>query len=131
VVNVQAQLRTPSSLLQWMRTLIATRKTTRVFGRGRLRFLHPANARVVAYLREHEGDAVLVVANLAASAEPAELDLSEYQGAVPVEMLGGTRFPTIRREPYVLSLGPYAFYWFQLTRPDSQETSYGIERTAI
>jgi maltose alpha-D-glucosyltransferase/alpha-amylase len=131
VVNVEAQLRTPSSLLQWMRALIATRKTTRVFGRGRLRFLHPANARVVAYLREYDGDTVLVAANLAASAEPVELDLSEYQGAVPVEMLGGTRFPPIRREPYVLSLGPYAFFWFRLTRPGATEASYGIERTAL
>jgi maltose alpha-D-glucosyltransferase/alpha-amylase len=131
VVNVEAQLRTPSSLLQWMRALIATRKTTRVFGRGRLRFLHPANARVVAYLREHDGDTVLVAANLAASAEPVELDLSEYQGTVPVEMLGGTRFPPIRREPYVLSLGPYTFFWFRLTRPGATEASYGIERTAL
>jgi maltose alpha-D-glucosyltransferase / alpha-amylase len=131
-VNVEAQLRTPSSLLQWMRRLIATRKTTRVFGRGRLRFLHPANLRVVAYLREHDGDTVLVVANLAGSAEPVELDLSDHAGAVPVEMLGGTRFPTIGRSPYGLSLGPYGFYWFHLSRPDSpRETSYGIEQTAL
>jgi maltose alpha-D-glucosyltransferase/alpha-amylase len=131
-VNVAAQLGTPSSLLQWMRRLIATRRTTRIFGRGRLRFLHPANVRVVAYLREHEGDTVLVTANLAGSAEPLQLDLGEYEGAVPVEMLGGTRFPTVGRQPYVLSLGPYGFYWFQLSRPGSQrETSYGIERTAL
>jgi maltose alpha-D-glucosyltransferase/alpha-amylase len=131
-VNVEAQLRTPASLLQWMRRLIATRKTTRVFGRGRLRFLRPANVRVVAYLREHEGDTVLVTANLAGSAEPLELDLSDYAGAVPVEMLGGAQFPTIGQQPYGLSLGPYGFYWFHLSRPDSpRETSYGIEQAAL
>jgi maltose alpha-D-glucosyltransferase/alpha-amylase len=131
-VNVEAQLRSRFSLLQWMRRLIAMRKTTRAFGRGSLRFLQAANSRVVAYVREHDGDTVLVAANLAASSEPVELDLSEHAGAVPVEMLGGTRFPVVEGRPYVLTLGPYGFYWLRLTRPEpSGETSYGIERTAL
>jgi maltose alpha-D-glucosyltransferase/alpha-amylase len=131
-INVEAQLRSPSSLLCWMRQLIRARKTTRAFGRGTLTFLAPVNTRVLAFLRRHEGETVLVVANLARSAEPVALELGELAGAVPVEMLGGTRFPAIGPAPYVLTLGPHGFYWFRLETPDaSAETRYGIEGTAI
>ncbi len=131
-VNVEAQLRTSSSLLQWMRRLIAARKATRAFGRGTLTFLHPTNSRVAAYLRQYGDETVLVVANLAGSAEPVELDLRALAGTTPFEMLGGSRFPTIGPHPYVLSLAPYGFYWFQLRGHEAPaEASYGIERTAI
>jgi maltose alpha-D-glucosyltransferase/alpha-amylase len=131
-INVEAQLRAPSSLLQWMRQLIRARKSTRAFGRGTLTFLNPVNTRVLAYLRRYERETVLVVANLARSAEPVALDLSGLAGVVPVEMLGGTRFPTIGSEPYILSLAPHGFYWFRLDAPGPLvETSYGIEGTAI
>jgi maltose alpha-D-glucosyltransferase/alpha-amylase len=132
VVNVEAQLRTSSSLLLWMRRLIGARKATRAFGRGTLTFLRPANVRVVAYLRQYGDETVLVVANLAGSAEAVELDLGALAGTVPVEMLGGSRFPAIGPQLYVLSLAPYGFYWFRLHRPGAPaETVYGIERTAI
>jgi maltose alpha-D-glucosyltransferase/alpha-amylase len=135
-VNVEAQLRSPYSLLSWMRRIIAARKTTRVFGRGSLRFLHPANTRVLAYLREHEGEVVLVVANLAASAEPVELALPEYRGAVPVEMLGGATFPPVGEHPYFLSLAPFGFYWLRLRGPGQapggpERPSYGIEPSIV
>jgi maltose alpha-D-glucosyltransferase/alpha-amylase len=131
-VNVEVQLRDPSSLLTWMRRLIAARKGARAFGRGTLRFLSPVNTRVVAYLREGAGESLLVVANLAASAQPVELDLTAFRGAVPVELLGGARFPAIDARPYALSLGPYGFYWFRLeSATPARETSYGIEGTAL
>jgi len=131
-VNVEAQLQAPASLLSWMRRIIAVRKTTRVFGRGTLRFLEPANTRVLAYLREWSGETILVVANLSGSAEPVELNLRAYRGAVPAEMFGGALFPAIGEEPYFLSLGPYGFYWLRLIRPGAPEqTPYGIEDRAI
>jgi maltose alpha-D-glucosyltransferase/alpha-amylase len=114
-----------------MRRMIAARKRSPVFGRGTLRFLQPLNTRVLAHLREHEGEAVLAVHNLAPSAEPVELDLAEHSGAVPVEMLDGGRFPPIGERPYFLSLGPYGCYWFRLERPGGRQESYGIEATAI
>jgi maltose alpha-D-glucosyltransferase/alpha-amylase len=126
-VNVEAQLRTPSSLLHWMRRLIAVRKHSKVFGRGSLRFLAPANTRILAHLREYRGETLLFVHNLAGSAEPAELDLSPLRGAVPVELLGEARFPAIGDRPYFLSLGPYGFYWFKLHRPETRAETYGIE----
>ena len=114
-----------------MRRLIAVRKSSRVFGRGSLRFLSPANTRILAHLREYEGEAVLAVHNLANSAEPVELDLREFRGAAPMEMLGGARFPAIGDAPYFLSLSPYGFYWFRLHRSTPRSESYGIEASYI
>jgi len=130
-VNVEAQLGTPSSLLHWIRRLIAVRKRSRVFGRGSLRFLAPANTHVLAHLREYRGETMLFVHNLAGSAEPVELDLSEYRGSVPVEMLGEARFPAVGDRPYFLSPGPYGFYWFRLHQPDTRTESYGIESSPL
>jgi maltose alpha-D-glucosyltransferase/alpha-amylase len=130
-VNVETQLRTPSSLLHWMRRLIAVRKSSRVFGRGSLRFLAPANTRVLAHLRQYQGEAILAVHNLANSAEPVELDLREFRGATPVEMLGEARFTPVRETPYFLSLGPYGFYWLRLHQPGTPRETYGIEGAPI
>jgi maltose alpha-D-glucosyltransferase/alpha-amylase len=115
-VNVEAQERDGSSLLQWMKNLIGLRKLFPVFGVGTLEFLHPANRKVLAYIRRHETDAVLCVANLSRSVQPVELDLSPCAGLTPVEMLGYTDFPVIGQQPYFLTLGPYGFYWFELQR---------------
>jgi maltose alpha-D-glucosyltransferase/alpha-amylase len=131
VVNVQAQLRTPSSPLAWMRRLVAARKQTRCFGRGSLRFLTPANTRVLAHLREYEGETILVVHNLAGSAEAVELDLAAFRGAIPREMLGGSRFPAVTDRPYVLTLAPYGAYWLRLDRPGAVAETYGIERATV
>jgi maltose alpha-D-glucosyltransferase/alpha-amylase len=132
VVNVEAQRRSPSSLLSWMRRLIAARKSTRVFGRGSLRFLDVENQRILAYLREDRGERVLVVANLSAAVEGALLDLGEFAGAVPIEMLGGARLPAIERRPYLFTLAPYTFYWLRLLDGAAgDEAWYGIEATAI
>jgi maltose alpha-D-glucosyltransferase/alpha-amylase len=114
-----------------MRRLIAVRKTSRAFGRGSLRFLSPANTRVVAHLREYGGATILAVHNLADSSEPVELDLREFRGVIPVEMLGESRVPPIDERPYFLSLGPYGFYWFRLHRPGPHAETYGIEGAAI
>lgn len=130
-VNVEAQIQTPHSLLHWMRRLIAIRKKHPVFGRGSIEFLHPANEKVLAHIRQYQGETVLLVHNLAGSAQPVALDLRRFAGAVPVELFGGTRFPPIDDRPYVLSLGPYGFYWFRLQRSMEEEGSYGIEGTAI
>jgi len=113
-VNVEEQQENPSSILQWTRNMIALRKLFPVFGRGALRFLAPANRKVLAYLREFEGETVLCVANLSRFAQPVELPLEEFDGRVPMEMFGYTAFPKITAQPYGLSLAPYSFLWFQL-----------------
>ncbi|MFO1304695.1 MAG: maltose alpha-D-glucosyltransferase [Burkholderiales bacterium] len=114
-VNVEAQSRSTSSLLAWTRRLIAARKAHPAFSRGTARFLRPGNRKVLAYLREHEGETLLCVANLARSSQPVELDLADYKGRVPVELLGSTAFPPVGELPYLLTLPPWGFYWFSLS----------------
>lgn len=115
-VNVEAQLKDRSSLLHWMRNMIRLRKQFRVFGRGTIEFLPVANRKILAYVRQWETDTILCVANLSRHAQPAELELSRFEGLTPVEMLGYTPFPVIGAAPYVLTLGGYGFYWFELRR---------------
>ena len=121
-VNVEAQQANSGSLLWWMKRAIAMRKQFNVFGRGDIEFLHPENGRVIAFIREHEGVAVLVVANLSRFAQFAELPLDRFAGRTPVELFGRTRFPTISERPYVLTLGPHAFFWFSLEAPRAPAT---------
>ncbi|ABG03291.1 Trehalose synthase-like protein [Rubrobacter xylanophilus DSM 9941] len=114
-LNVEAQSRSPGSLLNWMKRIIAVRKAHKAFGRGTLEFLHPGNRKVLAYLREYGDETILCVANLSRSAQPVELDLSRFSGRVPVEMIGGSSFPPIGSLPYFLTLPGHSFYWFNLT----------------
>jgi len=114
VINVEAQLGDPSSLLHWTKHMIALRKLFKVFGRGSIEFISPANRKILAYIRAHEGEQILCVANLSRFAQPFELDLSGHAGRTPVEMLGYVEFPKIGRGPYSLTLGPYGYLWFEL-----------------
>jgi len=113
-VNVEAQARDPASLLNWMKRMLATRATSRAFGRGRLEFLRPGNRKVLAYLREHGDEAILCVANLSRTAQPVELDLKRFKGRVPVEMLGRTAFPPIGERFYLFTLPAHGFYWLRI-----------------
>jgi maltose alpha-D-glucosyltransferase/alpha-amylase len=134
-INVEAQEGDTSSLLNWTRNMIALRKLFRVFGRGSLSFLKPDNRKVLAYVREYDGERVLCVANLSRFAQAVFLDLSRWEDSVPVEMLGYVTFPSIGKEPYVLTLGPYAFLWLELQEATRvQEVpaiSTPIESTAL
>jgi maltose alpha-D-glucosyltransferase/alpha-amylase len=115
-VNVLAQERSAHSLLNWMRRLIKVRKQSAVFSRGSITFLNPTNHRVLGYLRTYEREQVLVVNNLAGSVQAVELNLKSLAGFVPIEMFDNSVFPRIGELPYLLTLGPYAFYWFRLRR---------------
>jgi maltose alpha-D-glucosyltransferase/alpha-amylase len=117
-VNVEAQLRTPTSLLRWMRRFIALRKEHPVFGLGDYLPLEPSNPRIFAHVRSYEDDVMLCVHNLARSAQAVELDLSQWEGRFPVEVFGRSRFPRIGELPYLLTLAPRGFYWFQLVEDE-------------
>jgi len=114
-LNVEAQSREQSSLLNWTRRLLAVRSTSPAFGRGRFTMLHPGNRKVLAYVREHEDDAILCVANISRTAQPVELELRSWKGRVPVEMAGRNAFPPIGELPYLLTLPAYGFFWFRLS----------------
>jgi maltose alpha-D-glucosyltransferase/alpha-amylase len=117
-VNVEAQLRTPTSLLRWLHRFIALRKEHPVFGVGTYEPLRPENPRIFAHVRRYEDDVVLCVHNLARSAQAVELDLAEFEGWTPEEMLGRSAFPRIGKLPYLLTLAPRGWFWFQLRREE-------------
>jgi maltose alpha-D-glucosyltransferase/alpha-amylase len=113
-VNIEAQLRTPTSLLRWVHRFVALRKEHPVFGLGTYEPLRSDNPRIFAHIRKWEEDIVLCVHNVARSAQAVQLDLSAYDGMIPEEMLGRTSFPAIGELPYLLTLAPRGFFWFQL-----------------
>jgi len=115
-INVDSQRRSAHSLLSWTKRLIQVRKTAKVFSRGSIEFLFPANHRVLAYIRELGNERVLAVNNLSDSAQAVELDLRKFKGSIPIEMFGETLFPRIGENPYLLTMGPYQFYWFRLRK---------------
>ena len=115
-INVESQQRNPTSLFNWLRRLIEVRKQARVFGRASIEFLRPDNHRVLAFTRTLGRETILVVSNLAGTAQAVDLDLSRVAGAIPIEMFGGSIFPRIGTDPYIMMMGPYDFYWFRLRR---------------
>lgn len=115
-VNVLSQKRTQHSLLSWMGHIIRVRHSSPVFGSGSIEFLYPANHRVLTYLRQMGKETVLVVNNLSSAAQAVELDLRRYKGNILIEMFGRNIFPRIGDLPYLLTMGPYQFYWFRLRR---------------
>jgi maltose alpha-D-glucosyltransferase/alpha-amylase len=119
-INVEAQQSDQSSLLHWTRNMIALRKLFHVFGRGTQEFLNPENRKILAYVRRYEDEmigsreTVLCVANLSRFSQPVSLDLTQFVGMIPVEMLGYVTFPAITAQPYPLTLAPYSFLWLEL-----------------
>jgi maltose alpha-D-glucosyltransferase / alpha-amylase len=117
-VNVEAQLRMPTSLLRWLHRFIALRKEHPVFGLGTYEPIVSANQRIFAHIRRYEDDVILCVHNLSRAAQAVELDLSPFEGMVPVEMFGQASFPPIGKLPYLLTLGQRGFFWFELRAAD-------------
>jgi maltose alpha-D-glucosyltransferase/alpha-amylase len=119
--NIEVQQSNAHSLLWWMKRLIAVRKRFKAFGSGSLTFLSPDNNKVLAFIRRHEEERILVVANLSRFIQYANLDLSLCRGMIPVEVFGGTQFPAIGEDPYFMTLAPHSFYWFSIetAKPDT------------
>jgi maltose alpha-D-glucosyltransferase/alpha-amylase len=130
-VSVEAQERSPFSLLNWMKRMIALRKQFKVFGRGTLEFLRAPNRKILAYVRRYEDELVLCVTNLSRTVQPVELDLSAFAGMIPVEMLGLTEFPKIGQQPYFLTVPPYYFYWFRLQIAPAPVAAQRAPETAV
>jgi maltose alpha-D-glucosyltransferase / alpha-amylase len=128
-LNVEAQSREPSSLLNWTRRMLSVRGTTAAFGRGRFTMLHPGNRKVLAYVREYEDDVILCVANVSRTAQPVELELKAWKGRVPVEMMGRNAFPPIGDLTYLLTLPAYGFFWFRLSADTTPPTWHAETRT--
>jgi len=119
-LNVEGELRDPSSLLHWLQRMLQVRKRHPLFGIGSFEVLTAENPSVLAYVREWEGDVVLCVNNLSRFAQPVELSLQRFEGRTPIELLGRVPFPRIGELPYLLTLGAYGFYWFQIVETPLQ-----------
>ncbi len=129
-LNVESQQGNPHSLLWWMKRLIQHRKSSRALSRGSLELLNPDNRRVLAFVREYDGERVLVLANLSRFVQGTEIPLGKFQGMTPVEMFGRTQFPAITDRPYFVSLGPHAFYWFLLQPKEALDEALGAPHGA-
>jgi len=124
VFNAEAQQNNRHSLLWWMRRMIFLRNRIQAFSRGSLTFLEPDNPKVLAFVRRHRDQRILVVANFSRYVQYAELELDDYAGLVPVEVFSNSPFPKIDEdEPYFITLGPHSFYWFSL-QPESEFAGY-------
>jgi maltose alpha-D-glucosyltransferase/alpha-amylase len=120
-VHVEAQQHNSSSLLHWMKQLIALRKRSAAFGQGSMEMLAPENRKVLAFIRRDHDEAILVVANLSRFLQHVQLDLAAFRGRWPVELFGRTVCPPIGEQPYPLTLGSHAIHWFALApQPVSQ-----------
>jgi maltose alpha-D-glucosyltransferase/alpha-amylase len=117
-VNVEAQLRDPSSMLQWVKRMLSVRKQHPVFGQGSFEVLGAENPSVFAFTRRLDDDVVLCVYNLSRFAQPCELHLAQFQGWTPHELLGRVPFPRVGELPYFVTLAPYGYFWFRLTEDD-------------
>ena len=126
-VNVENQQKNLSSLLWWMRRVIAMRKNFKAFSRGALEFLYPDNAKVLAFLRRYEHETIVVVVNLSRFAQSVELDLSRFSGCIPIEMFSRNPFPSVKKSLYILTLGPHSHYWFVL-QPQSESRRLSKKR---
>jgi maltose alpha-D-glucosyltransferase/alpha-amylase len=122
-INVEAQQANPHSLLWWTKRLLGLRRQHQAFSRGSIEFLDPQNRKILAFVRKHQDESLLVVANLSRFVQYVELDLSAFEGIAPVELFGQTPFPQIGKLPYLLTLGPHSFYWFSLAPTPAISTS--------
>ena len=118
-VNVENQQKNPTSLLSWMKSLIAMQKRYKAFGKGKLEFLLPENNKILAYIRSYEDEQIIVAVNLSQHAQVAEFILSKYEGLVPHEVFGGSNFPKIKKEGYTLTFDPYGYYIFRLVKEEA------------
>jgi maltose alpha-D-glucosyltransferase/alpha-amylase len=122
-INVEAQQANPSSLFWWMKRTLTLRKRHPAFGRGTLKFFHPENRKILAFVRQADSEVILVVANLSRFHQPVHLDLSAFKNCIPVELMGRAEFPLIRDTPYFLTLGPHIALWFSLEPSASRADS--------
>jgi maltose alpha-D-glucosyltransferase/alpha-amylase len=120
VINVEAQMRNSTSLLQWTRRMIDVRKRHPTFGMGGYEELAGSNPSVLAFVREFGDDMVMCVNNLSRFAQPVELDLRRFEGRIPVELIGGVHFPRVGELPYLLTIQGHGFYWFELSPEEAR-----------
>jgi maltose alpha-D-glucosyltransferase/alpha-amylase len=113
-INVEAQLRDQHSLLLWLKKLIAIRKILPAFAHGTLEMISSSHRQVLTYLRQYDGEAVVVIGNLSGQEQRVALDLRQYTGAAPIDVLSEYSLSPIDTQPYICTLDPYGFCWLRI-----------------
>ena len=109
-VNVASQLNDPDSLFHIIQKMIDLRKKHAAFGGSDMQWLETGNPAIAAYLREHEGDAMLVFNNLSGSVQGIDVP-PDYQ-SVCLNVLTGQTCDLGAK----LELQPYSYLWMQVQR---------------
>jgi maltose alpha-D-glucosyltransferase/alpha-amylase len=115
-VNVEAQLRDPSSLLHWTIRAIRTRRKNPGFGWCEYRLVETGHPAVLAHRCDWEGSVVVAVHNLSGRRAEAELELEPGEAEQLVEILGDGRSPEPEGRGRSLALAPYGYRWMRLGR---------------
>ncbi|MFH1458781.1 MAG: maltose alpha-D-glucosyltransferase [Candidatus Omnitrophota bacterium] len=117
-VNVETQDSNFSSLLWWMKRVIAMRKRFKAFSQGNIKFLYPENPKILSFIREYKNESMLIVINLSRFSQTVDLDLKEYSGFVPEEVFSQNNFSVIKDNLYTITLGPHNHFWFLLKKQE-------------
>lgn len=113
-VNVAAQEENTSSLIWWMKHVIAMRKRLNVFGRGTMKFIESTNAKVLCFERRFDKQTIIVVANLSQFSQYTTLKLHNFKESDITEVFSQNRFSNVGKGEYSLTIGPYGYYWLQV-----------------
>ena len=116
-VNVELQSHNTSSLLWWMKRIISTRKKYKAYSRGDIKFINAENSKVLVFVRTYQEEILLVVVSLSRYSQPAEINLDEFKGYQPIEIVSKNKFPLIKGDtPYFFTLEPYSCNSFVLEK---------------
>jgi len=120
-VNVATQEENPSSLMWWIKNVLAMRKRLSVFGRGDLKFIESSNSKVLCFVRSYEKQNVIVVANMSQFSQATTLDLKMFKDCDVTEVFSQNRFMSVTDGDYSITVGPYGYFWFQADASEKKE----------
>ena len=122
-VNVATQEENPSSLMWWIKNVLAMRKRLNVFGRGDLHFIDSSNSKVLCFARTYEKQSIIVVANLSQFSQATTLDLKSFKDCDITEVFSQNRFMSVTDGEYPITIGPYGYFWFQADATEKKDAS--------
>ncbi|WP_462318484.1 putative maltokinase, partial [Marinilabilia sp.] len=120
-INVENQEKNASSLLWWMRRVIAKRKQYPAFSRGDIQFIDGKNSKVLAFVRKYEDQVILVVVNLSRYSQQVQLDLSDFKGYVPTEVFSRNQLAPVGEDLYHFPMQFKNYFWFELQHPEIEK----------
>lgn len=120
-VNAATHDENPSSLMWWIRNVLSMRKRLNVFGRGDMKFIESSNAKVLCFVRTHEKQRIIVVANLSQFSQATALDFSQFKECDITEVFSQNKFLSVTTGEYPITIGPYGYFWFQVDATEKKD----------